>query len=201
MPRRARRALHPVDDAGALADQVLALAVGPLGIFLLEARDRCHAAVVPFAAQPAEKSALQQLGVEPVGLRPSVLARHGNARRVDDIGLDAACPQPARQPEAVAARLVGNRDPSDRSAGLGRLVAPAMQQRQQRTSSAASFFSGWRSTPGTIAGDQPARLAHLNDRDQQGAVAESEPPPDWWTPLVSFARSGKVSNGSGTGSL
>src|SRR3954447_23777098 len=28
-----------------------------------------------------------------------------------------------------------------------------------------------------------------------------EPPPDWWTPLVSLARSGKVSNGSGTGSL
>ena len=42
------------------------------------------------------------------------------------------CPQPARQPEAVAAGLEGHRDPVDRASGLGRLVAPAMQQRQQR---------------------------------------------------------------------
>jgi transposase len=31
------------------------------------------------------------------------------------------------------------------------------------------------------------------------AIVGIEPPPDWWTPLVSFARSGKVSNGSGRG--
>jgi hypothetical protein len=33
------------------------------------------------------------------------------------------------------------------------------------------------------------------------AIVGIEPLSDWWTPLVSFARSGKVSNGSGTGSL
>jgi hypothetical protein len=36
--------------------------------------------VVPLAAQPAEKGALELLGVEPVGLGAPVLARHGNAR-------------------------------------------------------------------------------------------------------------------------
>ena len=33
------------------------------------------------------------------------------------------------------------------------------------------------------------------------AIVGIEPLPDWWTPLVSVARSGKVSNGSGTASL
>ena len=151
MPRRARVRLHPVDDARALADQALALAVRPLGILLCERRDRRHAAMAPFAAQPAEERALQQLGVEPVGLRPPMLARYGDARRMDDVRLDAARPQPARQPEAVAAGLEGDGNPRDRAAGLDRLIAPAMQQpRAAPSSSGSSFFSGWRSMPGTI---------------------------------------------------
>jgi phage terminase small subunit len=32
-------------------------------------------------------------------------------------------------------------------------------------------------------------------------LVESEPPPDWWTPLLSSQRSGKVSNGPGTASI
>ena len=114
-------------------------------------RDRGHAAVAPFAAQPAEEGALEQLGVEPVGLGPPVLPRDGDARRVDDVGLDAARPQPARQPEAVAAGLEGDADARDRAAGPGRLVpssaraAEAGRPRRPRASSA-----GWRSMAGTI---------------------------------------------------
>jgi len=35
----------------------------------------------------------------------------------------------------------------------------------------------------------------------EGLEDAFEPPPNWWTPLVSSERSGKVSNGSGTASL
>ena len=125
-------ALHPVHDPGALADEPLPLAARALGVLLLEGRDRGHAAVVRLAAQPAQEGALEQLGVEPVGLGPPVLARDGDARRVDDVGLDAARPQPAGEPEAVAPGLEGDREAGDRAPGPGRLVPPAPQQREQR---------------------------------------------------------------------
>src|SRR3954452_5769342 len=82
-------ALHPVHDPGALADQALVLPVRPLGVLLLGRRDRGRGAVAPFAAQPAEEGALEQLGVEPVSLGPPVLPRDRDARRVDGVGLDA----------------------------------------------------------------------------------------------------------------
>ena len=44
------RALNSVANARALADKGLALAARPLGVFLLQAWDRRHAAVVPLAA-------------------------------------------------------------------------------------------------------------------------------------------------------
>jgi hypothetical protein len=43
------------------------------------------------------------------------LARDGNARRVDHMGLDALSLQPSRQPEAIPAGLVGHRDPIARA--------------------------------------------------------------------------------------
>ena len=125
-------ALHPIDDAGALADQVLALTVGPLGIFLFRRRDLCYAAMARLAAQPTENGALQQLGIEPIRLRPARLARHGNTCRVDHISLDAASSQPPCQPEAVPAGFVGHRDPIGRAACLDRFVPPAIPQPEQR---------------------------------------------------------------------
>ena len=63
-----------------LSDEALALAVGPLGILVLARRDRHHLAVITLTTQPTEKGAFEQLGVEPVGLGASVLARYGYAR-------------------------------------------------------------------------------------------------------------------------
>src|SRR3712207_7739314 len=60
---------------------------------------RSHAAVARLAAEPAEEGALEQLGVQPVGLGPPVLARDGDARGVDDVRLDVVRPQPARSEE------------------------------------------------------------------------------------------------------
>ena len=36
-----------------------------------------------------------------ISLRPAVFARHRDARRMNDVGLDAPRGEPARQPEAV----------------------------------------------------------------------------------------------------
>jgi hypothetical protein len=65
---------HAVDEAGAFADQRFALAARPPGVFRLERRDRRRRAVIAFAPQPAEKGSFQQLDIQPIGLRPAVLA-------------------------------------------------------------------------------------------------------------------------------
>src|SRR4029077_15039851 len=90
-----------------LSDETLALAVGPLGIFVLDCGDRDHLAVVTLAAQPSKKDAFEQLGVETVGHRTPMLARYGYARCMDNVRLDAAGPEPARQPKTVPALDIG----------------------------------------------------------------------------------------------
>src|SRR6516164_7300682 len=88
---RATRAFDLVDDAGTLADKFLALAGRSLGILLFECRDRRHVAMIRLGAQPADEGALQVIGIEPIRLRPAMLARDGNARSMDDIGLRRQC--------------------------------------------------------------------------------------------------------------
>jgi hypothetical protein len=83
-------------------------------------------------AQPAQKGAFQQIDIQPVGLRPPMLARHLHAGGMDDIGLDAARLQPAGEPEAVPPGFVGNRDPVNRPTALNCFVPSALQQAQQR---------------------------------------------------------------------
>jgi hypothetical protein len=55
------------------------------------------------------------------------------------------------------------------------LVASSCQRRNKASSAAASgasFFNGWRATPGTISSDQPTRLADLDDRDDGAMLLE-----------------------------
>jgi hypothetical protein len=87
--------------------------------------------VIRLAAQPTEEGTPEQGRVEAVRLRSPMLARHRNARRMDDVSLDVLQPQPTGQPEAIAARLEGHRDALDRATGLDRLVPPTMQQAEQ----------------------------------------------------------------------
>ena len=100
-------ALDPIDQAGALTNQALALTGWTLGILLLERRDLGHAAVAPFATQPPQEPALQQLGVKPVGFRPAMLPRYREARGTDHVRLYSTRRKPARQPKAVAACFEG----------------------------------------------------------------------------------------------
>jgi hypothetical protein len=103
-------------DPGALAHQTLALAGRPLGVLLRHGRDNHHPGVVSLAVQPTKECALQRFGVEPIRLRAPALTRYCNAGRMNDMCLDAPFPQPARQPEAVPAGLVYDRDPRNGSA-------------------------------------------------------------------------------------
>jgi hypothetical protein len=73
------------------------------------------------AAQLAEKSAHQEFRIEAIGLRTPVFARHRNAHGMDDISFDIACPQPARQPEVVAAGLISNHKALGLAPNLARL--------------------------------------------------------------------------------
>jgi hypothetical protein len=122
--------LHAVHDSCALADQILALTVRAPTICLLKCWGRDQAAMIRLTAEPTDEGALEKRSVEPIRLRPPVLARHGDARRMDDVGFEAACPQPPSQPEAVTAGLEREGDPSDRPASLHRLVPPPLDQLQ-----------------------------------------------------------------------
>src|SRR3954464_11517795 len=168
-PEADQTALHPVDQARALTDEPLALTVGALGILLRQRRDRNHVAVIGFAAQPAEEDAFEQSRVEAIRLGPAMLAGDGHAGRVNDIGFDAPGPEPARQPEAIAARLEGDGDAGDRAAVLGRLCTPAHQQTAQFHLAWFELLERMALDAGDNAGDQPARLAHLDDSDD-GAI-------------------------------
>src|SRR5271166_2557460 len=55
-----RGGFQPVDDASALADQVLTLPGRTLGVLLFEGWDRGHAAMIRLAAQPADEGTLEQ---------------------------------------------------------------------------------------------------------------------------------------------
>src|SRR5215469_9933672 len=97
---------------------------------ITRANRRHHLAVIPFAAQPAEKSPFKQLGIEPVCLGAPVLARYGDARCVNDMGLDVVRPQPARQPEAITPGLKGHGDAFDPASCFLRFLPPAAKQLQ-----------------------------------------------------------------------
>jgi hypothetical protein len=57
-----------------------------------------------------------------------MLARDGDAGRVNDMRFNAVRSKPAHQPEAVAAGLKGDGNAADLSAGLTRLCAPAVEE-------------------------------------------------------------------------
>ena len=88
------------------------------------------------------------LGVETVGLGAPVFTRYRYARCVDDMGLDAARPEPARQPETISAGLEGNCDAFDLASCFLRFLSPSMHSaRNCRVSSATSVhYTGRRTT-------------------------------------------------------
>src|ERR1700747_3662767 len=123
--------LYPVHNPRAFAHQAVALAVRPFGVLFGNCWHARHAAMAPFATQPPQEPAFQQLGVEPVGLCPAMLPRYRETGGMDHMRLDDTRRKPARQPEAVAAGFEGKRNPRDLLPGPDRLISPAMQQSKQ----------------------------------------------------------------------
>jgi hypothetical protein len=162
--------LYPVHNARAFAHQTVALAVRPLGVLFGNRRHARHAAMAPFATQPPQEPALQQLGVEPVGFRPAMFPRYRDTRGMDHVSLDATRLKPARQPEAVAAGFEGNRNPRDSAAGPDRLIPPAMQQGKQPFWARLQLLARLTLNPGKHAANQPARLAQLDDGDDRAIL-------------------------------
>src|SRR5262249_52327223 len=122
---------HSVDEAGDLLHKGLALTAPAPFVLFLPCWGRTPSSLPLFSPRPAQKKPLKELGVESIGLRPSMFARYRNARRMDHIGFDLMGAQPARQPEAIAASLIGDGDPLDDVAGLIGFLPPTMQKLQQ----------------------------------------------------------------------
>ena len=91
-----------------------------------------------------------------------MLARNRNAVGVDDLRVDTARPQPARQPHAIAAGLVGDRNPLDPTSRALRFGLPAIQQSQQRGRVRFELFRWVTLDPGdAIQSLTPLALFHL----------------------------------------
>ena len=96
---------------------------------------------------------------------------------MDHVRLDATRRKPARQPEAVAAGFEGRRNPRNRAAGLDRLILPAMQQAKQPFWVRLLLLARLTLNPGKHAGDEPARLAHLDDGYDRAILVQGDEGP------------------------
>src|SRR5215211_4706644 len=103
-----------------------------------------------------------------------MLARDGDAGWMNDISLNAARPQPARQPEAIPSGLEGNGNTLDGATRLGGFVLPAAEQAKQGRLIGVDLFQRVASDPGHDRGHEPARLAHLDDGNEGAALIEGE---------------------------
>src|SRR5712672_3223695 len=103
--------------------------------------------------------------------------RYGDTRGMDHMRLHPARPKPARQPEAVPTSFEGQCNPRDLAAGLDRLVAPAMQQAKQPFCTRLQLLARLALNAGKHTGNQPARLAHLDDGNDRAILVQGDEGP------------------------
>jgi hypothetical protein len=109
---------------------------------------------------------------------------------VNDVGFDAPGSKPARQPEAVAARLERDGDARDRAALLerdgdardraallGGLRTPAHQQADQLDLTRFELLQRMALNAWDNAGDEPARLAHLDNCNDRAVLLQGSEGP------------------------
>src|SRR5438105_4048370 len=100
-----------------------------------------------------------------------------DTRGMDHVRLYSTRLEPARQPEAVAAGFEGNRNPRDRAAGPDRLIPPAMQQTKQPFWARLELLARLTVNAGKHTGNQPARLAQLNDGNDRAILVQGDEGP------------------------
>ena len=103
-----------------------------------------------------------------------MLPRYRDTRGMDHVSLYSTRRKPARQPEAVAASFEGKRNPRDRAADPDRLILPAMQQGKQPVWARIELLARLTLNAGKHAGNQPARLAHLDDGNDRAILVQGD---------------------------
>src|SRR5438067_1175215 len=81
---------------------------------------------------------------------------------------------PARQPEAAAAGFEGNRNARDGAAGPDRPILPAMQQAKQPFWVRLQLLTRLTLNAGKHAGNEPARLAQLDDGYHRAILVQGD---------------------------
>jgi hypothetical protein len=87
--------------------------------------------------------------------------------------LNATCFEPARQPEAVAARLEGHSDARNLVSRPHRFIAPAIEQRKEGVLICLQLLEWLAFDAGNDTGNQPAREAQLDYGNQRRIHVES----------------------------
>src|SRR5258705_5714092 len=106
-----------------------------------------------------------------------MFARYGDTRGMDHMRLHPARPQPARQPEAVPTSLEGQCNPRDLFTGPNSLIAPAMQQGKQPFWARLQLLARLALNAGKHTGNQPTRLAHLDDGNDCAILVQGDEGP------------------------
>jgi hypothetical protein len=84
---------------------------------------------------------------------------------MDNVSLNTAHLQPARQPEAIASGLISDNNALDLPPGLAGFVPPTMQELQQRRLIGSEPFERLALDAWNNPRNEPLRLAHLNHGD------------------------------------
>src|SRR4051812_40571553 len=96
---------------------------------------------------------------------------------MDHVRFHPTCLEPPRQPEAVAAGFKGKRNPRDRAPSPDHLIPPAMQHCKQPFWARLELLARLTLNPGKHAGNEPARLAHLEDGNDRAILVQGDEGP------------------------
>src|SRR5712675_974235 len=96
---------------------------------------------------------------------------------MDHVRFHPTCLEPARQPEAVAAGFEGKRNPRDRAPSPDCLIPPGMQHCNQPFWVRLELLARLTLNPGKHAGEEPARLAHLEDGNDRAILVQGDEGP------------------------